>query len=77
MFPRQTEPETMEISRAAEVFQTTLQVLKNRVRRRYKRDVTAAGRLAFCHLHRELLKINLWTQALQNQFRFKLRLQSH
>ncbi|XP_008275496.1 thyroid peroxidase, partial [Stegastes partitus] len=37
-FHRQTEPETQEISRAAEVFQTTLQVLKNRVKQRYKRD---------------------------------------
>uniref|UniRef100_A0A672J9W0 Thyroid peroxidase n=1 Tax=Salarias fasciatus TaxID=181472 RepID=A0A672J9W0_SALFA len=41
-FHRQTEPETLEISRAAEVFQTTLQVLKNRTKQRYKRDVTAA-----------------------------------
>lgn len=46
-FLRQTEPETLEISRAAEVFQTTLQVLKNRVRQRHKRDVTASGRIAF------------------------------
>ncbi|XP_040916622.1 thyroid peroxidase [Toxotes jaculatrix] len=38
-FLRQTEPETLETSRAAEVFQTTLQVLKNRARQRYKRDV--------------------------------------
>nr|XP_046269407.1 thyroid peroxidase-like [Scatophagus argus] len=41
-FPRQTEPETLEISRAAEVFQTTLQVLKNRARQKHKRDVTAS-----------------------------------
>ncbi|KAI3367910.1 hypothetical protein L3Q82_026737, partial [Scortum barcoo] len=40
-FLRQTEPETLEISRAAEVFQTTLEVLKNRARQRNKRDVTA------------------------------------
>lgn len=39
-FQRQMEPETQEISRAAEVFQTTLQVLKNKARQRYKRDVT-------------------------------------
>uniref|UniRef100_UPI0037E78C7E thyroid peroxidase n=1 Tax=Semicossyphus pulcher TaxID=241346 RepID=UPI0037E78C7E len=31
-FFRQTEPETQEISRAAEIFQTTLQVLKNRAK---------------------------------------------
>ena len=49
MFLRQTEPETLEISRAAEIFQTTLQVLKNRARQRYKRDVTAPGRIAFLH----------------------------
>uniref|UniRef100_A0A673C7U8 Thyroid peroxidase n=1 Tax=Sphaeramia orbicularis TaxID=375764 RepID=A0A673C7U8_9TELE len=41
-FLRQTEPETQEISRAAEVFQTTLQVLKNRARQRYKREVTTS-----------------------------------
>ncbi|XP_053289746.1 thyroid peroxidase [Pleuronectes platessa] len=40
-FHRQTDPETLEISRAAEVFQTTLQVLKNKARQRYKRDITA------------------------------------
>nr|XP_020464352.1 thyroid peroxidase [Monopterus albus] len=38
-FFRQTEPETWESSRAAEVFLTTLQVLKNRAGQRYKRDV--------------------------------------
>lgn len=48
-FRRQTEPETLEISQAAEVFQTTLQVLKNRARQRHKRGVTAAGRIAFFH----------------------------
>ncbi|XP_037652272.1 thyroid peroxidase [Sebastes umbrosus] len=46
-FLRQTEPETLEISRAAEVFQTTLQVLKNRARQRYKRDVTAPELLSW------------------------------
>ncbi|XP_068574237.1 thyroid peroxidase-like [Cebidichthys violaceus] len=44
---RQTEPETLEISRAAEVFQTTLQVLKNTARQRYKRDVTAPELLSW------------------------------
>ncbi|KAK2826322.1 hypothetical protein Q5P01_020536 [Channa striata] len=38
-FLRQTEPETREIYRAAEVFQTTLQVLKTRAKQRYKREV--------------------------------------
>ncbi|KAJ0062608.1 hypothetical protein NL108_000049, partial [Boleophthalmus pectinirostris] len=42
MFLRQTEPQTQKVSRAAEVFQTTLQVLKSRVRRRYRRDVEVA-----------------------------------
>lgn len=46
-FHRQTEPETLEISRAAEVFQTTLQVLKNRAKQRYKRDVTAPEMLSW------------------------------
>jgi len=41
---RQSEPETLEVSRAAELFQTTLQVLTNTARQRYKRDLTAAGR---------------------------------
>ncbi|XP_034419358.1 thyroid peroxidase [Cyclopterus lumpus] len=44
---RQSEPETLEISRAAEVFQTTLQVLTNTARQRYKRDVTAAELLSW------------------------------
>lgn len=42
--PRQTEPETQEVWRAAEVFQNALQVLKNRATRRHERDVAAAGR---------------------------------
>ncbi|XP_042356758.1 thyroid peroxidase [Plectropomus leopardus] len=46
-FSRQAEPETLEISQAAEVFQTTLQVLKNRARQRYKRDVTALELLSW------------------------------
>ncbi|XP_032355949.1 thyroid peroxidase [Etheostoma spectabile] len=46
-FLRQPDPETLEISQAAEVFQTTLQVLKNRVRQRYKRDVTATELLSW------------------------------
>nr|XP_019940342.1 PREDICTED: thyroid peroxidase [Paralichthys olivaceus] len=59
-FHRQTAPETLEISRAADVFQTTLQVLKNKAREIYKRDVTAPelfsredialiGKLSKCH----------------------------
>ncbi|XP_035529626.1 thyroid peroxidase-like [Morone saxatilis] len=46
-FLRQTEPETLEISRAAEVFQTTLQVLKNRARQRHKRAVTTPELLSW------------------------------
>ena len=42
-FMRQAEPQTLELTRAAEVFHTTLQVLKDRVRRRYKRETTAEG----------------------------------
>ncbi|XP_069575830.1 thyroid peroxidase [Brachyistius frenatus] len=38
---RRAEPETLDISRAAEVFQTTLQVLKNRAKQRFKRAVQA------------------------------------
>ncbi|KAK1894001.1 Thyroid peroxidase [Dissostichus eleginoides] len=45
-FLRQTEPETLENSRAAELFQTTLHVLDNRARQRYKRDVMAPGLLS-------------------------------
>ncbi|XP_047183230.1 gamma-2-syntrophin isoform X1 [Scophthalmus maximus] len=44
---RQTEPETLEISRAAEVFQTTVQVLRSRARQRYERDVTAPELLSW------------------------------
>ncbi|XP_033991053.1 thyroid peroxidase-like [Trematomus bernacchii] len=46
-FLRQTEPETLENSRAAELFQTTLHVLDNRARQRYKRDVMAPGLLSW------------------------------
>ncbi|XP_071327314.1 thyroid peroxidase [Trachinotus anak] len=46
-FLRQTEPETLEIARAAEVFQTTLKVLKRSARQRYKRDVTAPELLSW------------------------------
>ncbi|XP_068195373.1 thyroid peroxidase [Antennarius striatus] len=46
-FLRQTEPETLEVSRAAEVFQTTLQVLKNKARQRHKRSVTAPELLSW------------------------------
>ncbi|XP_056282698.1 thyroid peroxidase-like [Pseudoliparis swirei] len=44
---RQSEPETLEVSRAAELFQTTLQVLTNTARQRYKRDLTAAALLSW------------------------------
>uniref|UniRef100_A0AAV2JFA5 Thyroid peroxidase n=1 Tax=Knipowitschia caucasica TaxID=637954 RepID=A0AAV2JFA5_KNICA len=37
-FARQTQTQTLKVTRAAEVFHTTLQVLKSRVRRRYSRE---------------------------------------
>lgn len=46
-FARQAEPQTLELSRAAEVFHTTLQVLKDRVERRYKKEATAAELLVW------------------------------
>lgn len=46
-FPRQTQHETTEISRAAAVFQTTLQVLKTKAKHIYKRDVMTPGRFSF------------------------------
>ncbi|XP_068608140.1 thyroid peroxidase [Brachionichthys hirsutus] len=46
-FLRQTEPETLELSRAAEVFQTTLQVLKNKARQRHERSVTPPEMLSW------------------------------
>ncbi|XP_034051019.1 thyroid peroxidase [Thalassophryne amazonica] len=49
-FLRQAEPETLEISRAAELFQTTLQVLTKRARERYQRDVTAPELLSLEHV---------------------------
>uniref|UniRef100_A0A3B4BEI6 Thyroid peroxidase n=1 Tax=Periophthalmus magnuspinnatus TaxID=409849 RepID=A0A3B4BEI6_9GOBI len=44
MFLRQAEPQTQKVSRAAEVFQTTLQVLKTRVRRSVGKQMV----LSFC-----------------------------
>lgn len=41
-FRRQPGPEAQRLSHAAEVFQTTLQVLKDKVRQRQKRDVKTA-----------------------------------
>ncbi|XP_064881099.1 thyroid peroxidase [Oncorhynchus nerka] len=41
-FLRQAEPETQEISRAAEVFDTTLYILKDRASRRHKRALVAS-----------------------------------
>nr|XP_057946306.1 thyroid peroxidase-like isoform X1 [Doryrhamphus excisus] len=49
-FRRQTETETLEMGHAAEVFQSTLQVLKEKVKQRYKRDITAAGLLSWEHV---------------------------
>ncbi|KAM8915940.1 thyroid peroxidase [Spinachia spinachia] len=39
--PRQSDPETLEVSQAAEVFHTTLQVLKETARQRHRRDGAA------------------------------------
>ncbi|KAM4625226.1 thyroid peroxidase [Polymixia lowei] len=46
-FLRQAEPETMEISRAADVFETTVQILKAKARLRYKRDLTVPELLSW------------------------------
>lgn len=55
---QQTKPETLEIPQRAEVFQTTLQVLKNKAGQIYKRDLTATGSIAFVNpvelLYRQL-----------------------
>uniref|UniRef100_A0A8C7DWS8 Thyroid peroxidase n=1 Tax=Oncorhynchus kisutch TaxID=8019 RepID=A0A8C7DWS8_ONCKI len=45
-FLRQAEPETQEISRAAEVFDTTLYILKDRASRRHKRALVASELLS-------------------------------
>ncbi|XP_029568410.1 thyroid peroxidase-like [Salmo trutta] len=45
-FLRQAEPETQEISRAAEVFDTTLCILKDRASRRHKRALVASELLS-------------------------------
>ncbi|CAB1335605.1 unnamed protein product, partial [Coregonus sp. 'balchen'] len=45
-FLRQAEPETQEISRAAEVFDTTLFILKDRASRRQKRALVASELLS-------------------------------
>ncbi|XP_030299404.1 thyroid peroxidase isoform X1 [Sparus aurata] len=44
---QQTKPETLEIPQRAEVFQTTLQVLKNKAGQIYKRDLTATELLSW------------------------------
>ncbi|XP_065822604.1 thyroid peroxidase [Labrus bergylta] len=46
-FHRQTEAETLESSRAAEIFQTTLQVLKRKARQIHTRDVMRSGLLSW------------------------------
>ncbi|XP_052352329.1 thyroid peroxidase isoform X28 [Oncorhynchus keta] len=45
-FLRQAEPETQEISRAAEVFDTALYILKDRASRRHKRALVASELLS-------------------------------
>nr|XP_040054956.1 LOW QUALITY PROTEIN: thyroid peroxidase [Gasterosteus aculeatus aculeatus] len=44
---RQSEPETREVTQAAEVFHATLQVLESTARPRYERDVTAPEPLSW------------------------------
>uniref|UniRef100_A0A3P8TL30 Thyroid peroxidase n=1 Tax=Amphiprion percula TaxID=161767 RepID=A0A3P8TL30_AMPPE len=56
-YHRQAEPETQEICRAAEIFQTTLKLLKERVKQSYKRNVTLPGRFAFLYY---IQKISPW-----------------
>lgn len=46
-FLRQAESKTQEISTAAEVFETTLHVLKDRASQRDKRDLTLTGTVKF------------------------------
>lgn len=46
-FFRKIEPETLEISKAAEIFQTTVQVFKKKAKqRRHTRNVFSPGRIA-------------------------------
>ncbi|XP_061781050.1 thyroid peroxidase [Nerophis lumbriciformis] len=49
-FRRQTETETLEIGHAAEVFQSTVQVFKEKVKQRFKRDITEKGLLSWEHV---------------------------
>ncbi|KAM9777648.1 thyroid peroxidase [Neosynchiropus ocellatus] len=46
-FHRRTEPESLEIARAATAFHTTLRVLKSKVQQRYKRDIWAPDLLSW------------------------------
>ncbi|KAF6734629.1 Thyroid peroxidase [Oryzias melastigma] len=46
-FRLQAEPETQEISRAGEVFQAALQVLKNTAKQKYERNLTASELLSW------------------------------
>ncbi|XP_075304739.1 thyroid peroxidase [Odontesthes bonariensis] len=46
-FRLQAEPQTEEITRAGEVFQTALQVLKNKIKQKYHRNVTASELLSW------------------------------
>ncbi|XP_049597258.1 thyroid peroxidase isoform X1 [Syngnathus scovelli] len=49
-FGQQAEPETLEIGRAAETFHSTLQVLDQKLKQRYKRDITETGLLSWEHV---------------------------
>ncbi|XP_077425824.1 thyroid peroxidase [Vanacampus margaritifer] len=49
-FRRQTETETLEIGRAAELFQSTLEGLHKKLKLRYKRDSTATGLISWEHV---------------------------
>uniref|UniRef100_A0A3Q3G266 Thyroid peroxidase n=1 Tax=Labrus bergylta TaxID=56723 RepID=A0A3Q3G266_9LABR len=55
-FHRQTEAETLESSRAAEIFQTTLQVLKRKARQIHTRDVMRSDILSCTAI--------LWTHSI-------------
>ncbi|XP_077395637.1 thyroid peroxidase [Festucalex cinctus] len=49
-FRRQTETETLEIGRAAELFQSTLEGLHKKLKQRFKRDITATGLISWEHV---------------------------
>lgn len=42
-FLKRAEPESQEISRAAEIWETTLQIVKERIHQKHKRSINATG----------------------------------